>query len=72
MSGDIAMVKSKLNEFSSFISGSKVDYRVVMMASRGSGSGTYDSCIPEPLGGPNGPRYRQVDQNVQSPTPWPS
>jgi hypothetical protein len=68
MSSEISMVKRKLNDFASFISGQSIDYHVIMLARRGS-SGTYDICIPSPLGGSNcgdGPRYKHVDQRVLS------
>lgn len=67
MSTEIAMVKSNLNSFSTYINGTKLDYHVIMLAKRG--TSTYDICIPPPLGGANcadGTRYKQVDQTVGS------
>ncbi|MBW2735641.1 MAG: hypothetical protein JRH20_24925 [Deltaproteobacteria bacterium] len=67
MSTEIAAVKSKLNEFSNFISQTSVDYHVVMLADRGTSK--YQICIPPPLGGPgcgNSPRYTHIDQTIAS------
>jgi len=67
MSQEIAGVKSTLNAFSTYINGVKIDYRVIMLARRG--TSTYDICIPPPLGGANcadNTRYKQVNQRINS------
>ncbi len=67
MSQEIAGVKATLNQFASYINGVKIDYRVIMLAKRG--TSTYYICIPPPLGGANcsdGTRYKQVDQIIYS------
>ncbi len=67
---EINNVKKNLNGFSSFISTQKIDYHVVMVAQKGSGS--HDICIQTPLGGANctdGPRYKQVDHFITSENP---
>jgi hypothetical protein len=56
-----------MNAFASYINGVKIDYHVIVLAR--SGSGTYDICIPPPLGGAscgNGPRFTQINQAVYS------
>ena len=66
MSQEIAGVKANMNNFSSYINGQKIDYHVIVMASK---TGSYGICIKPPLGGPgctDGPRFKQVVQNVQS------
>ena len=67
MSQEISSVKAYLNQFSSYIAGVKIDYRVIMLAKRG--TSTYYICIPPPLGGANcadNTRYKQVDQLINS------
>lgn len=68
MSDEIASVKSNINNLSTILSKVGIDYRVVMIGTVG--NGTYDLCVPPPLGGPgcasNGSIYRTVDRNVQS------
>ena len=67
MNTEIKGVKTNLNKFSTFIAGTKMDYRVVMLASRG--TSTYAICIAPPLGGKScadGPRYKQINYNIQS------
>lgn len=67
MNSEIAMVKQNMNAFANYISGTQIDYHVIVLAQKG--TGTYDICIPPPLGGTNcndGPRFKQVDVNVQS------
>ena len=66
MNQEIAGVKANMNNFSNYINGQKIDYHVLVMASK---TGSYGICIAPPLGGPgcsNGPRFKQVVQNVQS------
>ncbi|MCK5799137.1 MAG: VWA domain-containing protein [Deltaproteobacteria bacterium] len=67
MTSEIAGVKANMNAFAQFISAQKVDYHVLVLAQRG--TGTYDICIPQPLGGPNctdGQRFRQISQRIGS------
>jgi len=67
MSQEIAGVKAYLNQFSNYITGVKIDYRVIMLAKRGTSK--YYICIPPPLGGANcadNTRYKQVDQLINS------
>ncbi len=68
MSDDIANVKANINKLSQFLASSGLDYRVVMIGTVG--TGTYDICVPPPLGGPscasNGKQFRTVNRNVQS------
>lgn len=67
MSQEIAGVKANMNKFSSYISGQKIDYRVIVLARRGTGS--KDICIAPPLGGPNcadTARFKQVSKTVGS------
>jgi len=67
MSTEIAGVKNYMNQFASYINGVKIDYHVIILAYRG--TGTYDICIPPPLGGANcgnNTRFKQVSQKVYS------
>lgn len=68
MNDDIANVKANINKLSQFLEGSGLDYRVVMIGTVG--TGTYQICVPPPLGGPscasNGTKFRTVNRNVQS------
>ncbi|MCA9584885.1 MAG: hypothetical protein KC657_05975 [Myxococcales bacterium] len=68
MSDDIANVKANINKLSDFLQKTGLDYRVVMIGTPGTGS--YDICVPPPLGGPsctsNGNTFRVVNRNVQS------
>jgi len=67
MSSEIASVKNYLNQFANYINGVKIDYRVIILARRGTGK--YDICIPPPLGGTNcadNTRYKVVDQVIYS------
>jgi hypothetical protein len=70
-------VKANINKLSDFLKATKLDYRVVMIASHGAPHHTssfmkaYEVCVPAPLGGakcgaPNAPLFKQVNQNVQS------
>lgn len=64
---ETAHVQSKINELSSLLGASNVDYRVVMIASPN--TGTTSICVPPPLGGAscgNNTRFRLVDQYVDS------
>lgn len=68
MSDDIANVKANVNKLSGFLDKTKLDYRVVMMAKVG--TGTYDVCVPAPLGGAScaskPPTFRTSNQLVAS------
>lgn len=68
MSDDIANVKANINQLATFLQKTGLDYRVVMIGTVGSGS--FDLCVPPPLGGPscqsNGNQLRTVNRNVQS------
>ncbi len=67
MKAEIAGVKATLNTFSTFITGTNIDYHVVMLAKRG--TTTYDICIPAPLGGVNcadNTRFKQVSVKIAS------
>jgi hypothetical protein len=69
MTGEIANVKANINKFSDYLKKTGLNYRVVMIASPGSGS--LDVCVPPPLGGstcgaPNGTLFKQVPQHVES------
>lgn len=68
MSDDLDNVKANINKLSQFLEASGLDYRVVMIGAVGTGS--YDICVPPPLGGPdctsNGTLFRTVDYSVES------
>lgn len=67
MSQEISGVKQNINAFSNYITATNLDYHVIVLARRG--TGTYDICVPPPLGGANcadGPRYKVVSQAVYS------
>lgn len=60
-------VSMNLNAFAAAIGASGLDYRVVMIARRG--TSTLQVCVPPPLGGPacaDSARLRHVDQQVES------
>lgn len=69
MGDEIDKVRSNLNgQFVPTISGSNIDWQVVMFSRRGAGS--QDVCVGEPLAGPNcqdnPPRFTQVNCEVGS------
>ena len=67
MSQEIAGVKQNMNNFAKSIASSKNDYRVIVLAKRGTGS--KDICIPPPLGGAgcgDSTRFKQVNAKVGS------
>jgi len=67
MSFEASTVESNLNAFAAQIDSWGIDYRVIMVAERGTGSN--EVCVPAPLGGPgctDGARYRHVPQWVGS------
>lgn len=60
-------VNMNLNAFASVMQASGLDYRVIMVARRG--TGTLQVCVPPPLGGTmcgDSARFRHVDQQVES------
>lgn len=72
MSAEIAEVKANINgSFAAVLGQGDLDYRVVMLAAKG--TGTFQICVAEPLGGPNCgsnlPIYRAVPQVVGSTNP---
>ena len=67
MSQEISGVKQNMNNFAKSIAYAKNDYRVIVLAKRGTGS--YDICIPPPLGGSScgdSTRFKQVSYKVGS------
>ncbi len=67
MAAETAAVNANLNRFAQRMAESGLDYRVVMIATRG--QGTRQVCVPAPLGGPmcaDGPRFRHVPQAIAS------
>lgn len=67
MGEEIAQVKDNINKLSSFLAGTGLDYRLVMIAGK---SGALPVCVPPPLAGASceskSPRFRSVDQHVES------
>jgi hypothetical protein len=60
-------VSANLNTFALVMEASGLDYRVIVIARRG--TRTLQVCVPPPLGGPScgdGPRFRHIDQQVES------
>lgn len=68
MSEEISSLKGSLNNLSTMLDKTNIDYHVVMIGTVG--TGTFDVCIPPPLGGAscasNGTKFRTVNTNVQS------
>jgi hypothetical protein len=67
MSAETAAVNANLNRFATIMASSGLDYRVVMVARRGTGS--LRVCVPPPLGGAScadSARFRHIDQSVGS------
>jgi hypothetical protein len=68
MSQEITQIRTNINAFSQKIGNSGLDYRVIMLARRGTGS--YDVCVPAPLGGAgcadNAPRFFHKPIAVES------
>lgn len=67
MEYETSMVESNLNSFAAQIDSWGIDYHVIMVAERGSGSNQV--CVPPPLGGANcanGDRYMHVPTAVAS------
>lgn len=63
MASETAQVKANLNAFAQSIALSGIDYQVIVLAARG--TGTNQVCIPPPLGGAacadNPPRFHQIE-----------
>ena len=69
MGGEINSVRNNMNLFASYISKAKVDYRVILVASRYYDKDNHQVCIPQPLAGANcadATRFKQIDQHVDS------
>ncbi len=72
MGGIMDQVKRNLNAFAESIGSHGLDYHVIVITSRGTGSSyeTLKVCVPPPLGGPNcqdnDPTFHQVDVDVGS------
>ncbi len=67
MTAETAAVNANLNRFAADLARGGLDYRVIMVAARGSGA--LQVCVPAPLGGAScgdGPRFRHVPQSVRS------
>lgn len=67
MTEETRYVNMNLNMFAATMQASGLDYRVVMVARRGTAS--LQVCVPPPLGGAacgDGPRFRHIDQQVES------
>lgn len=67
MTAETAAVNANLNRFAMRMAESGLDYRVVMIATRG--TGVRQVCVPPPLGAAgcgDGPRFRHVPQPVGS------
>lgn len=67
MSAETAAVNANLNRFATAMASSGLDYRVVMVARRGTGS--LRVCVPPPLGGSvcgDSARFLHIDQSVGS------
>ena len=70
MDKEIANIKANINKLSDFLTGTGLDYRVVMIGTKG--TSTYQLCVPPPLGvgaptcDSNPPLLRVVNRNVQS------
>lgn len=68
MSEELTSVKQDINQLSSILATTAIDYRLVMIGTVG--TGTYEVCVPPPLGGPgcasNGTIFRAVDEHIES------
>lgn len=67
MDWESALVSDELDDFASIIDTWGLDYQVVMVAERGTGSN--EICVDQPLAGPNcgdNTRFRHIDQKVDS------
>jgi hypothetical protein len=71
MSSSITAVREGLNHFADELAASDLDYRVIMLASRGTAAQSI--CVPEPLAGPacadNPPNFYQIDVDILSTQP---
>lgn len=68
MGDDLLNVKNNINKLSQFLQSTNLDYRVIMVGEPG--TGTYQVCVPPPLGGPNcasnGTIYKSVPRHIES------
>ena len=68
MNEELASIKANINTLSTLLDKTGIDYHVVMIGEIG--TGTYQICVPPPLGGPscasNGKTFRAVNQHVES------
>ncbi len=68
MSDDLLNVKNNINKLAQFLQETGLDYRVIMIGEPGTGS--YQVCVPPPLGGPscasNGNVYKSVPYHIES------
>jgi len=68
MSEELLTLKSSINNLSNVLASGGIDYRVVMVGTVG--TGTYEVCVPPPLGGAdcqsNGTKFRAVNAHVES------
>ncbi len=68
MTEETVQIKQNINSFAASIESSGLDFRVIILANRGTGA--LQICAPPPLGGPscadNAPKFFQVDQDVES------
>lgn len=69
MNEELLQIRANVNAFAQKIGRSGLDYRVIMLAAKGS-VGSYQVCVPPPLAGPgcadNPPRFFHVNQVVES------
>lgn len=67
MTAEVVSLNANLNRFAAYMGANGIDYRVVMLARRG--TTTLRVCVPPPLGGAgcaDSPRFQHVDQMVNS------
>jgi hypothetical protein len=71
MDEEIVSVKASINNLSTILNATGIDYHVVMIATKdGANSPPYNVCVPPPLGGPNcdsnGSTFRLVNEFIYS------
>lgn len=68
MTEEVVQTKTNINDFATTIGSSGLDYQVIMIAARGTGS--LQMCVPPPLGGANcadnPPLFHHINQSVGS------
>ena len=70
MAGAITGVRNGINAFAAQLAMSDLDYRVIMLSTRGTAA--QEICVPEPLAGPacaDSERFFQISVNIHSTTP---